>query len=290
MRAIIFGINGQDGDYLATSCKNRQIEVIGVSRRGNVDEVGDVSDFGFVESLVRAYSPDFIFHLAANSTMKHDAVFENYATISTGALNILEAVKRHRPSCRVFIAGSGVQFLNRGVPIAETDPFDATSPYAMARIQSVYAARYYRLLGIKVYVGYLFHHESPARQAQHICKKVVDAAQMVRQGRSERLRLGDISVRKEVGFAGDIVEGILTLVMQDSVFEATIGTGLTYSIEEWLEACFTLAGKDWHDYVDVGIDGFKAEYAVLVSNPATINALGWYPKVGFSAVAKMMMD
>lgn len=290
MRAIIFGVNGQDGPYLAASCKRRNIDVVGVSRSGAVDEIGDVSDFGLVESLVRAHAPDYIFHLAANSTMRHDALFENHATISTGALNVLEAVRRHQPSCRVFIPGSGVQFLNCGVPIAETDPFDATSPYAMARIQSVYAARYYRRLGVKAYVGYLFHHESPLRQAQHVCKKVVDVARRVRQGSSVRLRLGDISVRKEVGFAGDIMEGLLTLVMQDSVFEATIGTGVAYSIEAWLDACFTLIGKDWHDYVDVGIDGFKAEYAVLVSNPATINALGWSPKVGFSEVAAMMME
>ena len=289
MRAVIFGINGQDGAYLAKSCKSRGIDVIGVSRHGVVDKVGDVSDFVFVESLIRACSPDYVFHLAANSTMKHDAVLENYATISTGTLNILEAVKRHRASCRVFIAGSGVQFLNRERPISETDPFEATSPYAMARIQSVYAARYYRRLGIKAYVGYLFHHESPLRQTQHVCKKVVDAAQRVHHGSAERLRLGDVSVRKEVGYAGDIVEGILTLVMQDAVFEATIGTGVAYSIEEWLEACFSLIGKNWRDHVDVGIDGFKAEYSVLVSNPATINALGWRPKVEFEDVAKMMM-
>lgn len=287
--AIIFGSNGQDGLFLADVCRKRQIAVIGVSRSGNPEVAGDVADFSFVDTLIRERAPDYVFHLAARSTTRHEALFENHATVSTGTLNILEAVRRHHPGCRVFITGSGVQFENRGEPISEKDPFAATSAYAVARIQSAYAARYYRQLGIRAYVGYLFHHESPLRKPEHLCKRIAETVQRVRAGGDERLRLGDISVRKEVGFAGDIAEGIFTLVSQDKVFEATIGTGVAYSIQDWLEVCFGKIGRDWRDFVDVAAGGFTPEYQTLVSNPATIRSLGWHPRVGLDALAEMML-
>jgi GDPmannose 4,6-dehydratase len=105
---------------------------------------------------------------------------------------------------------------------------------------------------------------------------------------TEKITLGDISVRKEWAFAGDIVRGILTLVSQDDVFEATIGTGKAYSIENWLEQCFGLVGKNWREHVELG-HGFVPEYNCLVSNPETIRSLGWVPAVGFSELAAMMM-
>jgi len=145
-------------------------------------------------------------------------------------------------------------------------------------------------LGIKAYVGYLFHHESPLRKPDHLCKMIAETVKRIRQGSHERIRLGDISVRKEAAFAGDIVEGIFTLVSQDTVFEAAIGTGEAYSIQDWLEICFKKIGKDWRDYVDVASDGFKPEYHTLVSDPTTIRSLGWTPKVGFDALAEMMLS
>ncbi|MEJ1958889.1 MAG: GDP-mannose 4,6-dehydratase [Nitrosomonadales bacterium] len=171
MNALIFGANGQDGVYLHELCKLKGIEPIGVARSGNA-LAGNVSDYGQVERLIKHYSPAYVFHLAANSTTRHDALFENHETISTGTLNILEAVKRHSAASKVFITGSGVQFKNAGNPISEKDEFEANSPYSVARIHSVYAARYYRSLGIRAYVGYLFHHESPYRKASHVSKMV----------------------------------------------------------------------------------------------------------------------
>jgi GDPmannose 4,6-dehydratase len=290
MNALIFGATGQDGAYLRARCLSAGMSVQGVSRSPAADcRPGDIADFAVVEALVRESAPGYIFHLAANSTTRHEALFENHATISTGTLNILEAVRRHQPACRVFLTGSGVQFENTGRPISEKDPFAATSPYAVARIQSVYAARYYRQLGIKAYVGYLFHHESPLRKPNHLCKMIAEAVKRIGQGSDERIRLGDISVKKEAAFAGDIVEGIFTLVSQDKIFEATIGTGVAYSIQDWLEVCFAKIGRNWRDHVDVRSDGFRPEYQVLVSDPATILALGWKPKVGFEALAEMML-
>jgi GDPmannose 4,6-dehydratase len=288
MKALIFGINGQDGYYLREICKKKEIEVIGISRSPGDWIQGNVSNFNFIENFIKKEIPDYIFHFAANSSTKHDALFENHETISTGTLNILEAAKRHSPECRVFITGSGVQFENNGKPISETDNFNATSPYSIARIQSVYAARYYRMLGIRVYVGYLFHHESPLRTDNHISKMITNAVKRIATGSNEKISLGDISVKKEWGFAGDIAEGIFTLVNQDKIFEACIGTGKTYSIQEWLEICFNRINKNWQEYFQIK-ESFLLDYKILVSNPSTIYSLGWQPKITFESLCDMML-
>jgi len=288
VKAIIFGANGQDGHYIYNLCTLRGIETIGVSRTGNWLN-GDVSHYDLVERLIKEHLPDYIFHLAANSTTRHDALFENHETISTGTLNILESARRHSPESRVFITGSAVQFENTGRPITETDNFEAKSPYALARIQSVYAARYFRSLGLPVYVGYLFHHESPLRKPDHVSQKIALAVKRIARGSDEVLELGDITVEKEWTFAGDTARGIVTLVDQDKVFEAVIGSGVTYSIENWLDLCFGLIGKDWHDYIRLR-EGFVPEYNRLVSDPGTIHSLGWMPAVDFPDLARLIID
>jgi GDPmannose 4,6-dehydratase len=288
MKALIFGASGQDGYYLSEICTENNIEPVGIARSG-FGMKGDVSDYSLVESLVRDLKPAYIFHVAANSTTRHEPLFENHATISTGTLNILESVYKHKTGSRVFITGSGVQFVNDGTPITENTPFEASSPYSIARIQSVYAARYYRTLGLKAYVGYLFHHESPLRKPNHMSKKVISAAKSIKQGKTEIFEVGDISVEKEWAFAGDIAAGIFTLVNQDNVFEAVIGTGKTHTIKEWIELCFGRLGLDWKEKVKV-MEGFTPEYKRLVSNPETIFKIGWKPKVSFEQLAEMMIN
>lgn len=287
MKAIIFGAGGQDGYYLHELCNKKGIEAIGISRNGNWVR-GDVACFDQVEYLIKQHKPAYVFHLAANSTTRHDALFENHETISTGTLNVLEAVKRHSPTSKVFITGSGVQFKNSGNPISENDEFEASSPYSVARIQSVYAARYYRSLGIRAYVGYLFHHESALRKPNHVSKMIALAVQRIAAGSDEIIELGDISVAKEWTFAGDVAKGIFTLVEQDNMFETVIGSGVAYTIENWLESCFRLIGRDWQDHVKIK-EGFKAEYPLLVSNPARIQSLGWHSSVDFEDLASMMV-
>lgn len=289
-KAIIFGASGQNGYFLTKTCNENNIEVTGVSRSEGNWLKGDVSKKEFVQNLIKENQPDFIFHLAANSTTRHSALFENHETISTGTLNILETVKEFVPHAKVFITGSGVQFKNHGLAIKETDEFEASSVYSVARIHSVYAARYYRSIGIKTYVGYLFHNESPLRKPHHISKMTTDYVKQILKGNNDKLILGDISVSKEWAFAGDIAEGIFTLVNQDLIHEATIGTGVTYSIQEWLEVCFGLAGKNWKEYIVSGNDNFVPEYSILFSNPETIFSLGWKPKTPFQQLAKIMMQ
>jgi GDPmannose 4,6-dehydratase len=287
MNALIFGANGQDGYYLCECCRADGIDPIGVSRSGDWLR-GDVSDYSQVERLVKSYKPDFIFHLAATSNTRHDAWLENHQSISTGTLNIFESVKNHSPDSRVFITGSGVQFKNTGRPISENDTFFPNNPYSVARIHSVYATRYYRSLGLRAYVGYLFHHESPLRKSYHLSQSIACLARQVAEGRSQRLPLGDTSVMKEYTFAGDVARGILTLVRQQSVFEAAIGSGVDHSVEEWLNACFAVNNHDWRPFVQFRED-FSPEYKRLVSDPATIRALGWSPRVSFDELAQMMV-
>jgi GDPmannose 4,6-dehydratase len=287
MTALIFGASGQDGFYLSRLLESEQVEVVPVSRSaGSVQ--GDVTDFNLVNDLVQKYRPDYIFHLAANSTTNHEALFENHATISTGTLNILESVKLYSPASKVFISGSALQFKNEGRPIRETDPFEARDAYSVSRIHSVYAARYYRLLGLKIYVGYFFNHDSPRRSERHVSKMIANAVKNIAQGNDTKISIGDISVKKEWTFAGDIVKAIWKLVRQDAVFESVIGSGIAYSIEEYLQACFAFIQKDWQDYVVVR-PGFKAEYSQMVSDPATIYSLSWKPEVDFQQFVKMML-
>lgn len=286
--ALIFGASGQDGLYMADLCRSKGIKPIGIARRAGFDIQGSVSDAELVEILVQGYKPSFIFHFAANSATRHDALFENHETISTGTLNILESVKKHSPNTRVLITGSGVQFKNIGEPISEKSEFEAWNAYAVSRIQSVYAARYFRQLGLKVYVAYLFHHESPFRQEHHVSKIICNQIHDILAGKISQLKLGDPSVQKEWGFAGDIVDGIFTLVNQDEVFEACVGTGDVHSIFDFLTACFDHAGLSLESNLELNLS-YQSEYSKLVSCPNTIVNLGWKPRTTLSDLAKIML-
>ena len=283
MKAIIFGAGGQDGHYLRQLLAREKVESVCISRSGK-NVIGDVSDRAFVSGLIDRHQPDYIFHLAANSTTRHDALFDNHAAISTGTINILEGVYRHSPSTKVFLSGSAMQFENNGLPIDENTPFAALSPYAVCRVQSVFAGRYYRSLSLKVYVGYFFNHDSPLRRPNHVNQKIALAVRNL-----EPVEIGDISVRKEFNFAGDAMEAVWMLVNQTDVFEAVIGSGIAHSIEEWVDICFSLVGKNWRDYVTIKT-GFAPEYQVLVSNPKLIKSLGWTAKVDIEGLAKLMVD
>jgi GDPmannose 4,6-dehydratase len=285
MTAIIFGINGQDGYYLQQLLQKENCNIIGVSRNEGID----ISSFNDVSKLIEQTKPDYIFHLAADSSTKHELLWTNYATIVTGTVNILEAVRNASPDTKVFIAGSGLQFKNEGVPINEANAFEARDAYSMCRIQSVYAARYYRTLGLKAYVGYLFNHDSPLRTGRHMSKKIAKAAKRTAAGSNEQIEIGDIDAIKEYSFAGDIVKAIWTLINQDRIFEVVIGSGEGHSIEEWLNECFSIAGVSWKDHVVPNKD-FVSDYSKLVSDPSLLFSLGWKPETSFKELALMMMQ
>jgi GDPmannose 4,6-dehydratase len=289
VKAIIFGINGQDGFYLSQLLIKNKVEVIGVSRSESEWTMGDIGNFAFVEALVKKYKPEYIFHFAALSTTQHSALFENHNAISTGTLNVLEAVKNHSPNSRVFLSGSAMQFKNEGLPINEQTSFEASSNYSVARIQSVYAARYYRdRFRLKVYVGYFFNHDSPLRTDHHVNKMIVSAVKRIAMGSTERLELGNMNVCKEFSFAGDIVKAVWRLVNQDTIFETVIGSGKAYSIKEWTELCFQKINRNWENFVEVK-SHFTPEYLMLVSDPSLVKGIGWEPEVDFYQMVEMMM-
>ena len=290
MKAIIFGINGQDGFYLNELLTSQHTEVTGVSRSANKNYVqGDVKDADFVTVLIAKLQPDFVFHLAANSTTKHEALFENHETISTGTLNILEAVYKFSKHTKVFLSGSAVQFENKGLPINEQTAFAAQSPYAVSRIQSVYAGRYFRSLGIQVYVGYFFHHDSPLRTERHINQRIAMAVIRIARGSNEKIEIGNINVQKEFNFAGDMMKAVWLLVNQNIIDEAVIGSGKAYSIEDWLILCFKKVNKDYRDFIVEKRD-FIPEYKILVSDPGLIKSLSWKPECNIQDLVNLMID
>ncbi len=288
MKVIIIGANGQDGYYLCNLLRQKGVEVIGVSRNGDFIKI-EIDRFLEISSLIKREQPDYIFHLAANSTTNHSALFENHKIIATGTLNILEAVKQFSPQSKVFISGSGLQFLNNGVPIKETDPFAANDAYSVSRIQSVYAARYFRTLGLKVYVGYFFNHDSPLRSERHVTKKISEAAKRIANGSKEKLEIGDMSVIKEWSFAGDIVKGIWQFVSQDKIYEANISSGEGFSIQQWVEQCFSLLELDYKDYVFKN-PTFVSQYKILVSDNSVIKSIGYSPDVDFKNLGELMIN
>lgn len=287
-KAIIFGISGQDGYYLSSLLQREGIEVIGSSRTQGVK--GDIGDLFFVESLIKENKPDYIFHLAAESSTKHQHLFQNHNSISTGTINILESCRLHSPESRIFLAGSAMQFENNGSPISESTPFSASSPYALSRIQSTYAGRYYRdSFGMKIYTGFLFNHDSPLRNENHINQKIVRTIQRIKSGENIKLEIGSLEVRKEFNSAEDIVEAIWILVNQDLISECVIGGGESHSLEEWIEICFSLAGMYWRDHVVIS-KNFSPEYLNLVSSPKSIRDLGWSPRNNIFSLAKKMLS
>ncbi len=291
LTALVFGASGQDGHYLCELLRERGDQPIGVARSAGWWETGDVADQSFVSDLVQEVRPDLVFHLAANSTTRHDTstLYENHATIATGTLNLLEAVYVSAPTAKVFITGSGVQFAQTGRPVSERDPFEASSPYAIARISSAYAARYYRSLGVRAYVGYLFHHDSPRRRGHHVSQQVISGLRAIARGATNVLEVADPSVEREWLFAGDAMRGVLALVDQDAVYEAAIGSGVARPIDDWITACAGQLSLRRSDFTVAVRPGFVPEYRCLVSDPTTIKSTGWAPLVSLEELAGKMV-
>jgi GDPmannose 4,6-dehydratase len=286
--AIIFGASGQDGYYLTRLLNEQQVQVIAISRSEGFTNI-DLSNYQAVSTIIKDNQPDYIFHLAANSTTQHAALFDNHAAMTTGTLNIFEAVKMFSPRTKVFISGSGLQFKNENKPINEQHAFEARDAYSASRIASVYMARYFRSLGLQIYVGYLFNHDSERRRSHHMTQKIALAAKVSRHKKIGKLEIGCIDTIKEYTHAKDVVEAIWMLVNQSAIYEAVIGSGKGYSIKDWLELCFGMAKTNWQDFVQVK-NNFKPDYESLVADPKLICSLGWQPKISFADLGLLMMQ
>lgn len=285
---LIFGAAGQDGYYLSEICTREGFSLSGVSRSGGNWQAGDVSDTQFVKQLIRSLRCSYVFHLAANSTTEHSALYENFSSIAKGTINILESCREYVPDARVFISGSALQFVNDGRLVSVDMPFSNSSAYVIARNYAVSAARYFRTLGLRAYVGYFCHHDSPRRSQRHLSMKIVRAAQEIRKGAMTQLEIDYPGVTKEFNFAGDLMEAVWLLVNQDEVFECVIGSGRGHSILDWVRICFELNGLNWNDHVvKTGLG--KAPFDRLVGDPTVVQSLGWQPRVNINELASMMM-
>jgi GDPmannose 4,6-dehydratase len=278
--AIITGSNGQDGFYLHELLKREEVDPVLVSRASGVD----LSDYNEVVDLVINCRPDYIFHLAARSTIDHAAAQTNHDVIGRGSFNLLEAVRRWAPECKVFLAGSAYQFKNEGEPIKETDLWETGSVYCAARGYSNLLARAYRAMGTAVYFGYFFHHDSPRRGKDHLSQKIAQAA----RGKHP-IEIGDLRVVKEWTHASDTVEAIWALVNQDRIWEANIGTGIGHSIEDFVEACFAAAGLDYRQFAST-TPNYVAPYRRLTCDPSRIFRTGWKPLHGLEYLAEQMVN
>jgi GDPmannose 4,6-dehydratase len=286
MTVLITGAAGQDGQYLSRLCSEQGGDVIATSQTG-LERLLNVADFRAVESMICDSKPDYVFHLAARSSLSHDALFKNHDAVVTGSMNILEACHRHCRHARIFLPGSALQFDNTELPINEETPFHAGSPYAAARIYMTYLARYYRSLGLLCYVGYLFHHDSPLRSSGHLSQRIAQAAVRIAAGSKEKLEVGSLSVEKEWTFAGDTVRAIWMMVNQDRFWETVIGSGRAFPVRNWVDACFQAAGTKGEVQE---ISGYRPDFKRLVSNPSRIQSLGWEPQVSLEELAKMMVE
>jgi GDPmannose 4,6-dehydratase len=288
VKAIIFGVSGQDGHYLRDVLNRHGVEVFGVARSGG-DARLDVSDSVAVQHVVRQVRPDLVFNLAATSSTSHEDLWVNHAAISTGSLAILDAVERHASGAKVLLVGSGLQFINDGLPLHEQSPLGHSSPYVVARNQSLFAARYYRQRGLKTYFAFLFNHDSPMRSTRHLNMKIAEAAARVAVGLKGLLQIGDLDALKEFNYAGDVAQALWVLINQDDVFECVVGSGRTYKVREWIESCFKSKSLNWEEHVSINYE-FHKPYNTLQSDPRLLFSLGWRPRVDFESLRKMMME
>ncbi len=287
---IIFGAGGQDGFFLINLLLSFGYKVIPFTHNGG--DIGpplDVSDFDSVEAVIQKYRPEIIFHLAAKSSTWHEFVLENHKAIVDGALAVMESVDRHVPNSKVFIASSALVFKNEGCPIIEENELVTDSAYAMARVEALQIVRYYRQRGQKVYVGFLFNHESHLRPSNSIARKVVKGVVDIHLGIQKSLSIGNPDVIKEWMWAGDAVAAMIFLVNQDEVFEACIGDGIGKSVWDFATACCDIVGISLESCL-ITIPDYEAEYAALVSDPRKIKSLGWTPKVNMEDLAKRMVE
>jgi len=291
MIALIFGSSGQDGILLKKLLNKKNIKVYTSSRHSG-DFPGNISDYDFVFNIIRKISPNFIFNFAAISKISHEFIMDNFKAITNGSLNILESVLRLCPNSKVFLAGSAYQF-KPGLSINEKSRFDYSNPYNLNRIFSVNLARYYReKFNLKIYIGYLFHHDSEFRKENHITIKISNYAKLVKNSNNklDKLIIKNLDYLKEFNYAGDVVKAIWILINQTNEMEAVIGSGKSHTIKEWCRAVFKVLKLDWNKYVIESEQRDIKNNNYYVSDPTLIKSLGWKPEYDLEDLAIKILN
>jgi GDPmannose 4,6-dehydratase len=309
-RALITGITGQDGSYLAELLLDKGYEVHGMVRRSSTEKFdriepirprvalhqGDLLDPRSLVDVLRAAQPDEIYNLAAMSFV---AASWSQPTLTAeftgvGVARLLEAMREVCPEARFYQASSSEMFGKvREVPQRETTPFYPRSPYGVAKTYGHFITVNYReSYGLHAASGILFNHESPRRGLEFVTRKITWHAAAIRQGRARRLPLGNLDARRDWGFAGDYVEAMWRMLQLDDPADFVVATGETHSVRECVEVAFDHVGLDPDEHVEVD-EALKrpAEVDHLVGDwTRAREELGWAPTVGFEELIRLMVD
>ena len=307
--ALVTGISGQDGSYLAEQLLQRGLKVVGVHRRLSaenfwriehlIDRItlryADLHDLGSMYDLIEEYKPDEVYNLAAQSfvpTSWSQPVLTAEAT-GLGPVRLLEAIRRVHPDARVYQASSSEMFGNSpDCPQSEASRFSPASPYACAKLYAHHMALNYRqVYGLHVVSGILFNHESPRRGLEFVTRKVAHGVARVKSGLMGRLKLGDLSPRRDWGFAGDYTRAMQQMLQQDEHDTFVVATGVDHSVEDLVRIAFESADLDWRDHVDTDESLFRRNEVVRLRGDATRarTKLGWEPSVDFRGLVSMMV-
>jgi len=308
--ALITGITGQDGSYLAELLLSKGYRVIGVARRSStvtyeriehlLDDItvvqGDLHDQGSLLALLEEYEPTEVYNLAAQSfvpTSWNQPALTGEIT-ALGVTRILEAIRFVNPRIRFYQASSSEMFGKVvEVPQRETTSFYPRSPYGVAKVYGHWITVNYReSFNMFASSGILFNHESPRRGLEFVTRKISDGVARIKLGIAKELRLGNLESQRDWGFAGDYVEAMWRMLQHDKPDNFVVGMGETHSVREFCEIAFAHVGLDYNDYVVQDERFYRpAEVDLLISDPSKVRSvLGWEPAVGFRELVTTMVD
>ncbi len=309
-RALVTGVTGQDGSYLAEFLLSEGYEVLGMVRRSSTvtferiahiqDQIttvyGDLLDQASLIELLRTYQPDEVYNLAAQSfvpTSFNQPVLTGEVT-GLGVTRILDAIRIANRDIRFYQASSSEMFGKVvEVPQTESTPFYPRSPYGVAKLYGHWITINYReSYDLHASSGMLFNHESPRRGLEFVTRKISHGAARIKLGLDTELRLGNLEAQRDWGFAGDYVKAMWLMLQQDQPDDFVVSTGETHSVREFCEIAFDQAGLNWQDHVVVDEAFFRpAEVDLLIGDPAKARkVLNWEPDVSFEQLVRMMVD
>ena len=315
-RALITGITGQDGSYLADLLFSKGYHVIGVKRRtsilvtdridhlfSDVDKLvdfslvyGNMNDSGNIHRLLLDYKPDEIYNLAAQSHVRvsFETPEETAEAVGMGTLRLLEAIRNVNPEIKLYQASSSEMFGdNPNVPFTEQSVLMPASPYACSKVFAHNLVRNYReSYGLHASCGILFNHESPRRGETFVTRKITMAAAKIKMGLQDKIHLGNLTAKRDWGFAGDYVEAMWLMLQQENPDDYVIATGETHTVEEFLHEVFDYAGLSVEKHLETDKRLFRPHEVPLLLGDATKakKVLDWEPKVKFKELAQMMYD
>jgi GDPmannose 4,6-dehydratase len=312
MRALICGVSGQDGAYLAQLLLSKGYEVFGASRDAqmcsfaNLEILGinnrvtkvslAINDFRSVLQAIQQVEPDEIYNLAGQSSvgLSFDQPVETLESISIGVLNLLEAIRFTGRTIKFYNAGSSEVFGDtQGVPATEKTPFAPRSPYAVGKASAFWiVANYREAYGLFACTGILFNHESPLRPTRFVTRKIVSTACRIAAGRQEVLRLGNISISRDWGWAPEYVDPMWRMLQLETPEDFVVATGRSRKLEEFISLAFSSLQLDWHDHVQIDQSLFRPSDILTGSgNPSKARAiLGWHPQKMLEDIVRLMVD